>query len=137
LHDQIAKGMSLRELWAEWLGKAGGACKGKGGPMHVTDPSSGLMVTTGVVGGLPIATGLGLSSQIKGDGRVTVCNFGDGATNIGGFHEALNMAALWKLPVVFLCQNNGYAEHTSFAKGTASESVAARAAAYGIPGVTV
>ncbi len=138
LHDQIAKGMSLRELWAEWLGKATGACKGKGGPMHVTDPSSGLMVTTGIVGGgLPIATGLGLSSQVKGDGRVTVCNFGDGATNIGGFHEALNMASLWKLPVVFLCQNNGYAEHTSFAKGTSSETVAARAAAYGMPGVTV
>jgi pyruvate dehydrogenase E1 component alpha subunit len=138
LHDQIAKGMSLRELWAEWLGKATGACKGKGGPMHVTDPSSGLMVTTGIVGGgLPIATGLGLSSQIKGDGRVTVCSFGDGATNIGGFHEALNLASLWKLPVVFLCQNNGYAEHTTFAKGTSSETIAARAAAYGMRGVTV
>ena len=98
---------------AEILGRTGGTCKGKGGPMHITDPRSGVMVTTGIVGsGLPIANGLALASQLQGDGRVTVVYFGDGATNIGAFHEAVNLAAVWDLPVVFVCQNNDYGEFT-------------------------
>jgi acetoin:2,6-dichlorophenolindophenol oxidoreductase subunit alpha len=137
-HDQIAKGVPLGPLIAEIAGRATGTCKGKGGSMHITHPASGVMVTTGVVGsGLPIANGLALASQNKRDGRVTICCFGDGATNIGAFHEALNMAQLWKLPVIFLCQNNHYGEHTAFADHTKVESIAARADAYGMRGLTV
>ena len=117
MHDCIAKGVPLEELLAEMCGKSTGTSKGKGGPMHVSDPHSGLMVTTGVVGGgLPIAVGLALSSALRGDGRVTVVNFGDGATSIGATHEAVNLAALWQVPVVFVCQNNRYGEHTKFAE---------------------
>ena len=138
IHDQLAKGMPLRELCAEYYGKATGTCKGKGGPMHITYPAAGIMVTTGVVGGgLPIANGLALASQLKEDGRVTVCCFGDGASNIGAFHEALNMASLWKLPVVFLCQNNLYAECTKYEDATTVARVSQRAASYNMPGVTV
>ena len=138
LHDHLAKGVPLKELWAEYAGKAAGSCKGKGGPMHITHPASGVVVTTGVVGsGIPIANGLALASQVNGDGRVALTSFGDGATNIGAFHEALNLASVWKLPVVFLCQNNLYAEHTSFANGTGSEDIAIRAQSYGMPGVKV
>jgi acetoin:2,6-dichlorophenolindophenol oxidoreductase subunit alpha len=138
VHDQLAKGIPLRLLFAEYYGKASGACKGKGGPMHITHPATGIMVTTGVVGaGMPIANGLALASQLKGDGRVTLCNFGDGASNIGAFHEALNMASLWKLPVIFLCQNNGWGECTRYEKATAVAHVAQRAASYSMPGITV
>jgi pyruvate dehydrogenase E1 component alpha subunit len=138
MHDQIAKGIPLKPFMAEFMGRATGTCKGKGGPMHITHPESGLMVTTGVVGsGLPIANGLAWAAQLKGTDQVTVCNFGDGATNIGAFHEALNLAALWRLPVVFVCQNNGYAEHTKLEFGTAGRSIAERAVAYDIPGVQV
>ena len=138
VHDQLAKGIPLRLLAAEYYGKTTGACKGKGGPMHITYPAAGIMVTTGVVGGgLPIANGLALASQMKGDGRVTLCNFGDGASNIGAFHESLNMASLWKLPVVFLCQNNRYGECTRYEKATSVANVAERAASYGMRGVTV
>ena len=137
-HDLIAKGVPLKYLWAEYAGRVTGTCKGKGGPMHLTYPEVGAMVTTGVVGsGLPIANGLALSSQVNREGRVTVCYFGDGASNIGAFHEALNMASLWKLSVVFVCQNNRYAEHTSYATGTAIECIADRAAGYSMPGVHV
>jgi pyruvate dehydrogenase E1 component alpha subunit len=138
VHDQLAKGIPLKELVAEYYGKVTGTCKGKGGPMHITYPKAGIMVTTGVVGsGLPIANGLALASQLRNDGRVTVCNFGDGASNIGAFHEALNMASLWKLPVVFLCQNNLYGECTKYENATAVDNVAERAASYNMPGVTV
>jgi TPP-dependent pyruvate/acetoin dehydrogenase alpha subunit len=138
LHDHLAKGVPLKELWAEYAGKASGSCKGKGGPMHITHPASGVVVTTGVVGsGIPIANGLALASQIRGDGKVTMTSFGDGATNIGAFHEALNLASIWKLPVIFLCQNNLYAEHTSFANGTACPDIATRGIAYNIRSVTV
>jgi len=137
-HDQIAKGVPLKPLFAEIFGKATGTCRGKGGSMHITHPESGIMVTTGVVGsGLPIANGLALSSQNRGDGRVTVACFGDGASNIGAFHEALNMAQLWRLPVLFLCQNNRYAEHTAFADHTKVDSIVARASGYGMKGVRV
>ena len=138
IHDQLAKGMPLRELCAEYYGKATGTCKGKGGPMHITYPAAGIMVTTGVVGGgLPIANGLALASQLKEDGRVTLCCFGDGASNIGAFHESLNMASLWKLPVVFLCQNNMYAECTRYEDATTVARVSERAASYNMRGVTV
>ncbi len=107
LHDQIAKGVPLRPLLAEMLGRGAGTGKGKGGPMHVVWPDAGLMLTTGVVGsGLPIACGLAWAAQRDGGGRVALVSFGDGATNIGAFHEACNLAAVWRLPVVFLCQNN-------------------------------
>jgi pyruvate dehydrogenase E1 component alpha subunit len=138
LHDHLAKGVPLRELWAEFLGRATGTCKGKGGPMHITHPESGLMVTTGIVGaGIPIATGFGLAAQLDGSDRVCVVNFGDGATNIGAFHEGLNLAAVWNLPVVFVCQNNLYGEHTPYRMVTGVEHISDRAAGYGMPGVTV
>lgn len=137
-HDQIAKGVPLKPLFAEIFGKATGTCRGKGGSMHITHPVSGVMVTTGVVGsGLPIANGLALASQNRKDGRVTVTCFGDGATNIGAFHEAMNMAQLYKLPVIFFCQNNRYGEHTAFADHTKVDSIVTRAAAYGMRGVKV
>jgi acetoin:2,6-dichlorophenolindophenol oxidoreductase subunit alpha len=137
-HDQIAKGVPLDLLFAEIIGKATGTCKGKGGSMHITHPATGVMVTTGVVGsGLPIANGLAMSSQNRKDGRVTVTCFGDGATNIGAFHEALNMAQLYNLPVIFICQNNRYGEHTAFADHTCVDSIVTRADAYGMKGVKV
>jgi pyruvate dehydrogenase E1 component alpha subunit len=138
LHDHLGKGVALRDLWAEFLGRRAGTCKGKGGPMHITDPSSGLMVTTGIVGsGLPIANGFGLAAKLDGTDQVTVVNFGDGASNIGAFHEALNLASVWALPVIFVCQNNGYAEHTTFAEGTSAAHVSDRGIGYSVPAVTV
>ena len=136
-HDQLAKGLPLKDLWAEVAGRVTGTCKGKGGPMHVTYPTKGIMVTTGIVGStMPIANGLAWASQMRGDGRVTIANFGDGAANIGAFHESLNLASVWKLPVIFVCQNNEWGEHTTFDK-TSNVPVAARAASYGIPGERV
>ena len=138
IHDIVAKGTSLNEIMAEMYGKATGTSKGKGGPMHLSDPNSGLMATTGIVGaGAPIATGLALAAKMQGTGRITICSFGDGAANIGAVHEALNLAALWKLPVVFVCQNNLYAEYTDFANSTASADIASRAASYGMAGEKV
>ncbi|MGH9008667.1 MAG: thiamine pyrophosphate-dependent dehydrogenase E1 component subunit alpha [Acidimicrobiia bacterium] len=138
LHDEVAKGAPLKEILAEIMGRATGSCRGKGGPMHISDPRSGLMVTTGVVGsGMPIANGLALASMLKGDGRVTVVNFGDGAANIGAFHESLNLAAVWSLPVVFVLQNNRYGEFTPISETQTVEHLSTRAAGYGIPGVTV
>jgi pyruvate dehydrogenase E1 component alpha subunit len=137
-HDQIAKGVPFDLLYAEIAGRATGTCKGKGGSMHITHPATGVMVTTGVVGsGLPIANGLALSSKNRKDGKVTICCFGDGATNIGAFHEALNMAQLYMLPVIFFCQNNRYGEHTAFADHTKVDSIVTRAAAYGMKGIHV
>ena len=138
IHDMLAKGFPLGELWAELAGKVTGTCKGKGGPMHLTCPDKGMMVTTGIVGSsMPIATGLGWAAKLDGKKRVSVANFGDGAANIGAFHESLNMAALWKLPVIFICQNNLYAEHTSPAYSRVIDRISDRAAGYGMPGVTV
>jgi TPP-dependent pyruvate/acetoin dehydrogenase alpha subunit len=138
IHDMIAKGVPPKLIWAELAGRSTGACKGKGGPMHITHPKSGCMVTTGIVGaGMPIGCGLALASQLRGEKRVTVTNFGDGASNIGAFHESLNLASVWKLPVIFVCQNNRYAEHTAFSKGTSIERVADRAKSYSMPGVTI
>jgi pyruvate dehydrogenase E1 component alpha subunit len=138
IHDMLAKGVPPKLLWAELAGRATGTCKGKGGPMHITHPESGCMVTTGVVGSsMPIACGLALAAQQRREKRVTIANFGDGAANIGAFHESLNLAAVWKLPVIFVCQNNRYAEHTAYSKGTSVERISDRAAAYNIPGVRV
>lgn len=137
-HDSLAKGVPLKQLWAELGGRVTGTCKGKGGPMHITHPESGVMVTTGIVGStMPIANGLALASQLDGNDRVTVAYFGDGASNIGAFHEALNLASLWKLPVIFVCSNNQYAEHTRYDVGTAVDQISKRAASYSMPGVTV
>jgi pyruvate dehydrogenase E1 component alpha subunit len=106
--------------------------------MHITHPAAGLMVTTGVVGGgIPIANGLALAAQTRGEDRVAVANFGDGAANIGAFHEALNLASLWKLPVVFVCQNNRYGEHTAYEDHAPNEHMADRSAGYAMPGVAV
>lgn len=138
IHDMLAKGFPLGELWAELAGRVTGTCKGKGGPMHLTCPDKGMMVTTGIVGSsMPIATGLGWAAKLDGKNRVSVANFGDGAANIGAFHESLNMAAVWKLPVIFVCQNNLYAEHTSIEYSRVVEKISDRAAGYGMPGVTV
>ncbi|WIA55269.1 thiamine pyrophosphate-dependent dehydrogenase E1 component subunit alpha [Sphingobium sp. WTD-1] len=138
IHDMLAKGFPLDALWAELAGRVTGTCKGKGGPMHLTCPEKGMMVTTGIVGSsMPIATGLAWAAKLDGKNRVSVANFGDGAANIGAFHESMNMAAVWKLPVIFLCQNNLYAEHTSIAYSRVVEKISERAAGYGMPGVTV
>ena len=138
VHDMLAKGVPSRLLWAEIAGRATGTCKGKGGPMHITHPASGVMVTTGIVGSsMPIANGLALAAQIRGEKRVAVAYFGDGASNIGAFHESLNMASVWKLPVVFVCQNNGYGEHTRYEVATAAARISDRAVGYSMPGVTV
>ena len=138
IHDMLAKGLPLRALWAEIAGRVNGTCKGKGGPMHLTYPKKGVMVTTGIVGSsMPIATGIAWGAQMAKNGRVVVACFGDGASNIGAFHESLNLASLWKLPVIFLCQNNRYGEHTRYAKATSVAHIADRAAGYSMPGVHV
>jgi pyruvate dehydrogenase E1 component alpha subunit len=133
IHDMLAKGFPLRPLWAELLGRATGSCKGKGGCMHLTHPETGVMVTTGIVGSSTlVANGLGLAAKMSKDKRVAIATFGDGATNIGGVHEALNLAAVWSLPVIFVCSNNLFGEHTWHEKVTAGPSIAHRAASYGI-----
>lgn len=138
LHDQLAKGAPLEAVVAEVLARGSGINKGKGGAMHLCDPDSGVMVSTGIVGaGLPVAVGFALADQLQSADRVTVVSFGDGATGTGAFHEAVNLAAVWRLPVVFLCQNNGFAEMTPTADCQPVEHVADRAAAYGLPGTTV
>ncbi|WP_028226382.1 thiamine pyrophosphate-dependent dehydrogenase E1 component subunit alpha [Paraburkholderia ferrariae] len=138
IHDMLAKGLPLKDLWAELAGRVDGTCKGKGGPMHLTYPAKGLMVTTGIVGSsLPIANGLAWSSQLENDDRVTVAYFGDGASNIGAFHESLNLASVWKLPVIFVCQNNRFAEHTAYESGTSADRIADRGIAYSMPAARV
>ena len=138
IHDMLAKGVPLKDLWAEIAGRVTGTCKGKGGPMHITHPASGAMLTTGIVGSsMPIANGLAWAFKLDGSKRVAVANFGDGASNIGAFHEALNLASIWKLPVIFVCQNNRFAEHTRYENCTSVDQVAKRAAGYGMPGINV
>ena len=134
----VAKDADLGKMFAEFFGKETGYCKGRGGSMHIADPSRGNLGANGIVGGgLPIAVGAALSAKRLGTGAVTVCFFGDGANNEGAFHESLNMAAVWKLPVVFVCENNRYGMSTSTARSTAVKQIAERAAAYSMPGVTV
>ena len=136
IHDQVAKGVPLEGLFAEALGRIDGVNKGKGGSPHISNPSSGSMLTTAIVGGgAPIANGLALAAQLRAEDRVTVVNFGDGATSIGAVHEAMNLAGVWKLPVIFLCQNNQIGEYTAIPGYTASKDFASRAAGYGFEGV--
>jgi 2-oxoisovalerate dehydrogenase E1 component len=136
VHDQVAKGVPLDRLFAEALGRVDGVNKGKGGSPHISDPKSGSMLTTAIVGaGAPIANGLALAAQMRSEDRVTIVNFGDGATSIGAVHEAMNLAGLWKLPIIFLCQNNLIGEYTPIPGYTASKDFASRAAGYGFKGV--
>jgi pyruvate dehydrogenase E1 component alpha subunit len=138
LHDLIGKGVPLEEIYGEMMGRTVGASRGKGGTMHIANPDKGVMLSTGIVGaGPPVAVGLAMAAKRKGLDRVTVVSFGDGATNTGSFHEAANMAALWDLPMVFVCQNNQYAEMTPTQDTMKLERVADRAAGYGMPGVRV
>ena len=134
----VAKGADLGKMFAEFFGKETGYCKGRGGSMHIADPSKGNLGANGIVGGgLPIAVGAALSAKRLRTGAVTICFFGDGANNEGAFHEALNMAKVWNLPVVFVCENNKYGMSTSTERSTAVRNIAERAAAYAMPGVTV
>ncbi len=138
LHDLIGKGVSLVEILGEMLGRQAGACRGKGGTMHIADPDVGLMVSTGIVGaGIPVAVGLALAARAQKSDRVVAVSFGDGATNTGSFHEGANLAATWQLPLVLVCQNNGYAEMTPTVDTMHVEHIADRAAGYNMPGVTV
>jgi pyruvate dehydrogenase E1 component alpha subunit len=130
----VAKGAQFRPMFAELFGKLDGYCRGRGGSMHINDLSIGMLGANGIVGaGLPIAVGAAFASWYRNDGAVAVTFFGDGASNIGTFHEAANMAAVLKLPVVFVCENNGYAEFTPQARHMLLEDVADRAASYGMP----
>ncbi|QLL10230.1 thiamine pyrophosphate-dependent dehydrogenase E1 component subunit alpha [Mycobacterium vicinigordonae] len=138
LHDLIGKGVPLEEIYGEMMGRVVGAGRGKGGTMHIANPAVGVMFSTGIVGaGPPVAVGLAMAAKRRGSDRVTVVSFGDGATNTGSFHEAANMAALWDLPLVFVCQNNLYAEMTPTSDTMKINQVADRAAGYGMPGVRV
>ena len=134
----IAKGADPKRMFAELFGKAAGYCKGKGGSMHIADFSIGILGANGVVGGgFPIIVGAGLSIQMRQTDQVAVVFFGDGAANRGTFHEAANMAAVRKLPVIFVCENNLYASTTPASYSLAGGTVAGRASAYGIPGLGV
>ena len=152
----IAKGADLNLMMAEFMGKENGYCRGRGGSMHIADAKGGNLGANGVVGGgiaTAMGVGLGLKMQRRGDlagsdlagfpqparsaDRIILCFFGDGAANLGSFHESLNMAAIWKLPVVYVCENNQYAMSFPVTKAFAIERISDRAAAYGIPGVTV
>jgi acetoin:2,6-dichlorophenolindophenol oxidoreductase subunit alpha len=134
----IAKGADLTRMMAELLAKETGYCRGRGGSMHIADVATGNLGANGIVaGGIPIATGAALAYQLRGEDRVVACFFGDGAANEGAFHEAVNLAAIWKLPVVFICENNKYGMSFSTEKSMAIEHISERASGYGIPGVTV
>jgi pyruvate dehydrogenase E1 component alpha subunit len=134
----IAKGAEVKKMFAEFFGKTTGYCKGRGGSMHIADVAKGNLGANGIVaGGIPIAVGAALSAKRMKTGKVVVSFFGDGANNEGAFHEALNMASIWKLPVIFVCENNGYGMSTSTERSTAVKNIAERAAAYSMPGVIV
>jgi len=132
----LAKGVDPGEMMAELFGRATGTCRGKGGSMHIADFRRGMLGANGIVGaGLPIACGAALTAKLTKSGRVAVAFFGDGASNIGAFHESLNLASVWKLPVVFVCENNRYGEATPVEYALAAGHVADRAPAYRMPGV--
>jgi TPP-dependent pyruvate/acetoin dehydrogenase alpha subunit len=134
----IAKGGDVRRAMAELFGKATGYCKGKGGSMHLADFSIGILGESGIVASaLPVAVGAALGSKMQGNDRVVVSFFGDGASNQGACHEAMNLAAIWKLPVIFMCENNQYAVSTHFKTTVAVENISDRSAAYNMPGVLV
>ena len=134
----IAKGGELSKMMAELLGRVTGYCGGKGGSMHIADIELGILGANGIVGaGMPIAVGAALGSRIRGEDKVTVCFFGDGAGPTGAFHESVNFAALQKLPVVFVCENNQYGMSTTTEMSNAGPGIGARGTMYGIPGVVV
>lgn len=134
----IAKGVDLKRMMAEFLGKATGYCRGLGGSMHIADTERGNLGANGVVGGgLPLSVGVGLSLNMQKRDQVVLCLFGDGAANTGAFHESLNMAAIWNLPVVYVCENNQYAMSFSVERAFKIAHIADRASSYGIPGATV
>jgi TPP-dependent pyruvate/acetoin dehydrogenase alpha subunit len=134
----LAKGMDPKELYAEFYGRVTGCCRGKGGSMHPAAPALGIPGTTAIVGGsIPLAAGAGLASQLRGDGKVSVAFFGDGAADQGAFHESLNFAALKKLPVLFVCENNYYATNSPLSARQPHPDIYRRAAGYGIPGVSL
>jgi TPP-dependent pyruvate/acetoin dehydrogenase alpha subunit len=134
----IGKGAELDALMAELMGKQTGICKGRGGSMHLADKKVGIISESAIVGGgIPLATGCALAAKVRKTDQVTLCFFGDGAVNQGTFHESLNMGGLWKLPVVYFCENNGYAIVTSLPLSHGQHDISRRADAYGIPGVSV
>ena len=134
----IAKGVCVKEMMAEIRGKQTGCCKGKGGSMHIADIDQGMLGANGIVGGgPPLACGAALTAQVKSLDHVCVCFFGDGAANQGTTAESLNLASVWKLPVIFVCENNGYAETTSVDYSIGGQDIAARGSAFGMPGVAV
>jgi TPP-dependent pyruvate/acetoin dehydrogenase alpha subunit len=134
----IAKGVDVREMMAEIYGKATGACHGKGGSMHIADLGKGMMGANGILGaGAPLICGAGIAAKFRGDGGVGITFFGDGASNQGMVLESMNLAAIWNLPVVFIVENNGYAESTSVEYATAVDSYIDRASGFGLPGISV
>ena len=137
-HHCIARGVDVNEMMAELLGRSTGTNKGKGGTMHIADITKGMLGANGVVGSnIPVATGAALSAKMRNTDNVSVVFFGDGASNQGALHEAMNLASIWKLPVIFVCENNRYAESTPFEYSVAGGSVADRASGYDMPGITV
>ena len=134
----LAKGADLKRMTAELYGRQTGYCKGKGGSMHIADFDIGMLGANGIVaGGIPIVTGAALAAQLDGEGRVAVAFFGEGASNAGPFHESINIAASWRLPMLYVCENNQWAGNTPATQTVSTGQVAGRAAGYGIPGVTV
>jgi TPP-dependent pyruvate/acetoin dehydrogenase alpha subunit len=134
----IAKGADINRMMAELFGRVDGYCKGKGGSMHIADFAIGMLGANGIVGaGLPIACGAALAAQLEGAGGVTACFFGDGATGEGEFHEALNISSVWKLPLIFVCENNQYSADNAVESVRVVQDIATHATAYGMPGVTV
>ena len=134
----IAKGADLGRMMAELFGRKDGYCQGLGGSMHLCDPRVGLFPTFAIVGaGIPVAAGAGLTAQVLDQDDVAIACFGDGAANIGAFHEGLNLASVWELPVVFVCENNLYGEYTRIDDTTPIDDIASRADAYGMPGIIV
>ncbi len=134
----IAKGVDINAMMAEIYGRATGSCNGKGGSMHIADIDKGMLGANGIVGGgPPLACGAGLSAKRRGDDQVVVCFFGDGASNQGTTMEGMNLAGIWKLPVIFVCENNGYAETTSYRYSVSGGDIAARARGFGLPSVAV
>ena len=137
-HHCIAKGLDINLMMAELLGKATGTNKGKGGTMHIADINKGMLGANGIVGSnIPVATGAALRAQVEGTDLVSVVFFGDGAANQGVLHESMNLAGIWKLPIIFVCENNRYAQSTPVEYAVAGESVADRAAGYNMPGIAV
>jgi pyruvate dehydrogenase E1 component alpha subunit len=138
VHDLVGKGVPLVEIMGEFAGRLAGASHGKSGMMHITAPDYGVMLTTGIVGaGMPVAVGLAIAAQAEGSDRVVSVSFGDGASNTGTFHEAMNLASLWDLPVIFVCQNNQFGEHTATEHTMKIERIADRAIAYAMPGTRI